>query len=110
MLETGANIAVIFLIMEFLIIVLLVLAVTVLLAVMTKRVRDKVEQVMPAIQGKARQLSTTTENVSQKVAEPFIRMEQGQARIAAMFRRASAFGGNGGQSASYHGQDKATEE
>lgn len=110
MLETGANIAIIFLIMQFLIVVVLTLAVIILLTVMTKRLRDKIEQVMPTIQGKARQLSVTTENASQKVAEPFLRVEQSQARVSAMFRRASAFGGRPAQSASYQHQDEAKEK
>jgi hypothetical protein len=110
MLETGANIAIIFLIIQFLIVVVLALAVTILLTVMTKRVRGKVEQVMPTIQSKTRQLSNTTESVSQKVAEPFIRLEQSQARMAAMFRRATAFGSGPAQSNSYQDQTKATEE
>lgn len=110
MLETGANIAIIFLIMEFLIVVSLALAVTILMAVMTKRMRDKVEQVMPTIQDKAHQLSTTTEDISQKVAQPFIRFEQGQARMAAMFRRATTFSSRSAQSGGYYDQTKATEE
>lgn len=108
MLETGANIATIFLILQFMIIMIVVLAVSILMAVAALRMRRKVEQVMPTVQDKARQVSTATESVSHKVAEPFIRVEQSQARLSAMFRRAFAFAGSSEQSGAYH--EKATEE
>lgn len=92
MLETGANIATIFLILEFLVVMLLTLAVVVVLARATLLMRRKVQQVMPSVQYKARQLSTTSESVSQKVAEPFIRLEQSQARFRAMRQRAFGAG------------------
>lgn len=100
MLETGANIATIFLLMEFLIVMLLTLAVIILLARMSLVTRRKVRDVMPSLQYKARQLSTTSESVSQKVAEPFIRAEQSQARFRGMRQR--AFGGSQVQPDSQH--------
>ncbi len=105
MLETGANIATIFLILEFLVVVFVVLAVVIALTVGTQRTRRKIEEVMPAVQGKARQLSSTTENVSQKVASPFIRFQASQARFHGMRERVFH-----GSSAQPGGQQQDTKE
>jgi hypothetical protein len=87
-LDTLANIATIFLILQALIILIVLLAVSFGLARAMMIVRRKTVEVMPQIQGKARQLADTTETVSQKVASPFIRLEANQARLRGMGQRA----------------------
>jgi hypothetical protein len=86
-LETFANIATIFLIIQALVILVVLLALSIGLARATLVVRRKVVQVMPQIQGQARRLAGTTETVSQKVASPFIRLETNQARFRGMRQR-----------------------
>lgn len=94
-LDTLANIATIFLILETLVILVVLLAVSFGLARAMMIVRRKTVEVMPRIQGKARQLADTTETVSHKVASPFIRLDANQARLRGMGRR--AFYGSKGQ-------------
>ncbi len=67
-LDTFANIATIFLIIEALVILVVLLAVSFGLARAMMLVRRKVVEVMPQIQGQARRLADTSESVSQKVA------------------------------------------
>lgn len=91
-LNTLANIAAIFLIIQALIILVVLLVLSFGLARATMIVRRKTVEVMPQIQGKARQLADTTETVSQKVASPFIRLETAQARLRGMNQRVFAGG------------------
>jgi cell shape-determining protein MreC len=91
MLETVANIATIFLVMQGLIILVVVTALSIGLAKAMMVVRQKTVQVMPQIQGQARRLATTTDSVSQKVASPFIGLNARQERFRGMRRR--VFGG-----------------
>ncbi len=90
MLETVANIATIFLVIQGLIILVVVTVLSVGLAKATMVVRQKTVQVMPQIQSQARRLATSTDNVSQKVASPFIAMNARQERFQGMRRRAFA--------------------
>ena len=87
-LNTLANIATIFLILEGLIILIVLLALSFGLARAMMIVRRKTIEVMPQIQGQARRLADTSETVSQKVASPFIRLEANQARLRGMRQRA----------------------
>ncbi len=86
-LNTFANIATIFLIIEALVILVVLLALSFGLARATMLVRRKVVEVMPQIQGQARRLADTSESVSHKVASPFIRLETSQARWRGMRQR-----------------------
>ena len=92
-LDTLANIATMFLIIEALVILIVLLVLSFGLARAMMIVRRKTVEVMPQIQGKARQLAVTTDNVSQKVASPFIRAEASQARLRGMRERVMT-GGN----------------
>jgi hypothetical protein len=103
-LDTLANIATIFLIIEALVVLVVLLAVSFGLARATMLVRRKVVQIMPQIQGQARRLAGTTETVSQKVAAPFIRFETSQARFRGMSQR--AFYGGKAQSGHQHSEPK----
>lgn len=105
MLDTGANIATIFLIMQGLILLVIVLALTILMTFLTINMHRKVREVMPLIQGHARRLSSTSEDVSRKVAAPFVRLNAGQARFQGMRNR--VFAGGSGKPGS---QKEATEE
>jgi hypothetical protein len=105
MLGTAANIATIFLVIQGLIILIVLLALTVVMTKVTIELRRKVREVMPQIQGHARRLSSTTEDVSQKVAAPFVRLNASQARFHAMRNR--AFAGGSGKPGS---QQEATKE
>lgn len=86
-LNTLANIATIFLIIETLAILVVLLVLSFGLARAAMVVRRKTIEVMPQIQGQARRLADTSETVSQKVASPFIRVETSQARWRGMRRR-----------------------
>lgn len=92
MLETVANIATIFLVIQGLIILIVITVMSFGLARAMMIVRQKTVQVMPQIQGQARRLATTTDNVSQKVASPFIGLNARQKRFQGMRRRAFARG------------------
>lgn len=83
-LNTFANIATIFLIIETLVILVVLLVLSFGLARAAMVVRRKTVEVMPQIQGQARRLASNSENVSQKVASPFIRLETGRARWRGM--------------------------
>ena len=86
-LDTVANIATIFLIIEALVILVVLLVLSFGLARATMVVRRKVIEIMPQIQGQARRMADTSETVSQKVASPFIRLESSQARFRGMRQR-----------------------
>jgi hypothetical protein len=88
MLETVANIATIFLVMQGLIILVVVTALSIGLAKAMMVVRQKTVQVMPQIQGQARRLAANTDSISEKVASPFIGLNARQERFQAMRRRA----------------------
>lgn len=103
-LETFANIATIFLVIQALVILVVLLALSIGLARATLVVRRKVVEVMPQIQGQARRLADTSETVSQKVASPFIRLETSQARFRGMRQR--AFYGDRAQPGSRHHESK----
>lgn len=92
MLETVANIATIFLVLQGLIILAVVTVLSFGLARAMMIVRQKTVEVMPQIQGQARRLATTTDNVSQKVASPFIGLNARQERFHAMRQRAFSGG------------------
>ena len=104
MLETVANIATIFLVIQGLIILILITVMSFGLARAMMIVRQKTVQVMPQIQGQARRLAGTTETVSQKVAAPFIRFETSQARFRGMSQR--AFYGGKARSGHQHSEPK----
>lgn len=87
MLETVANIATVFLVIQGLIILLVVTVMSFGLARAMMIVRQKTVQAMPQIQGQARRLATTTDNVSQKVASPFIGLNARQERFRGMRQR-----------------------
>ena len=103
-LDTVANIATIFLIMQALVILIVLMVVSLGLARATMLMRRKVVQVMPQIQGQARRLADTSETVSQKVASPFVRLEQSQARGRGM--RQHVFYGNRAPSGSRQQESK----
>ena len=104
MLGTAANIATIFLVIQGLIILIVLLALTVVMTKLTIEMRRKAREVMPQIQGQARRLADTSETVSQKVASPFIRLETSQARFRGMRQR--AFYGGRAQPGSHHQEPK----
>lgn len=87
MLETVANIATIFLVIQGLIVLAVVTALSFGLAKAMIIVRHKTVEVMPQIQSQARRLATTTDNVSGKVAAPFIGLNARQERLRGMRRR-----------------------
>ena len=95
MLETIANIATIFLVIQGLIVLALVTVLSFGLAKAMMIVRQKTMQIMPQVQGQARRLAVTTDDVSQKVAAPFIGLNTRQTRFQAMAGR--AFTGAGSQ-------------
>jgi hypothetical protein len=105
MLETIANIATIFLVLQGLIVLVVVVALCLGLAKAMMMVRHKTVEVMPQVQGQARRLAATTDQVSQKVATPFISLETRQARFRAM--RRAAFAGDQRQP---HTQPENSEE
>ncbi|MEI2693067.1 MAG: hypothetical protein V9H69_26450 [Anaerolineae bacterium] len=88
MLETIANIAAIFLILQGLVVLVVVAGLCVGLAKAMMVLRHKTVEVMPQVQGQARRLAATTDNVSQKVSSPFISLDTRQARFRAMRRAA----------------------
>ncbi len=88
MLETIANIATIFLVIQGLIVLALVTVLSFGLAKAMMIVRQKTMQIMPQVQGQARRLAVTTDDVSQKVAAPFIGLNTRQARFQTMAGRA----------------------
>lgn len=92
MLETVANIATIFLILQGLVVLAVVVALCAGLAKAMMVVRHKTVEIMPQVQGQARRLASTTDQVSQKVASPFVSLDSRQARFRAM-RRAAFAGG-----------------
>ena len=89
MLTTAANVASLILIMHMAVIIVLVLVLGIgtLKAMMV--LNSKLRIYMPQFQGYARQLSRSTESVSQRVASPFLNFESKQARRAAMRSRAA---------------------
>ena len=85
-LSIAADIATLLIVAQTILILLIPLA---LLAVMVKgmiELNRKLKVVMPQIQGYARQLSSTTDRVSQRIAEPVIKREARVARRQAMRR------------------------
>lgn len=89
MLTTAANVASLILIvhMAVIIVLLLVLGAGALKAMLV--LNSKLRVFMPQFQGYARQLSRSTESVSQRVASPFLKYESKQARLGAMRSRAT---------------------
>jgi hypothetical protein len=103
-LDTVANVATILLIIEALVILVVLLAVSFGLARAMMIVRRKTVEVMPQIQGQARRLADTSETASQKVASPFIRLETSQARLRGMRQR--VFSGSKAQPGSQQPEPK----
>ena len=94
MLDTAADIAIIFLALESLLLLVAALAFSVLMAKMSIRARQKVQGFIPTVQTQAGKLADVTETVSQKVAEPFIRLDARRTRVQAMGKHAVAPGSN----------------
>lgn len=87
MLETVANIAAIFLVLEGLVVLAVVTVLCFGLAKAMIIVRHKTVEIMPQVQGQARRLAVTTDDISQKVASPFIGLNARQTRFQAMAGR-----------------------
>ncbi|MER2598329.1 MAG: hypothetical protein ABTQ73_02290 [Caldilineales bacterium] len=88
MLETGVDIALIFLTLQALVLLVFVVILTALMAKATAVVRSKVQSFTPVVQEKSQQLADITDTASHKVAEPFIRLDARRARAEAMVKQA----------------------
>lgn len=89
MFTTAASVAALIIIVHLVVLMIVALALGAgsLKAMMV--VNSKLRQVMPQAQGYARLLSRKTDDVSQKVAAPFIALDAKQARGAAMRSQAT---------------------
>lgn len=90
MLETGVDIAIIFLTLEALVLLVIVVILAAAMAKATAMARSKVQSFIPRVQEKSQQLADVTDTASQKVAEPFIRLDAKRARVEAMVKQAAA--------------------
>ena len=88
MLEVGANIAVIFLVLQSMLLLIVLVVMSFAMAKLASMLRKKVVSVTPDIQQRAVQLAVKTEAVSDKVVEPLIKVQMKQARAGGMVRRA----------------------
>ena len=87
MLTTAANVATLIIVVHFAVLIVLTLVVGAgsLKAMMV--LNSKLRTVMPQVQGYARLLSKKTDDVSQRVAAPFVALDAKQAQGAAMQSR-----------------------
>ena len=89
MLTTAANVASLILMAQMAVIIVLVLVLGIGTIKAMLVLNSKLRIYMPQFQGYARQLSRSTESVSQRVASPFLKYESKQARLGAMRSRAT---------------------
>ena len=83
MIPTGADVATLIIVFQFMILIIITLALTAGAMYGMIMLNRKIKEVMPLVQTKSRQLADTTENISNKAASPFIAMEGGQAKLKA---------------------------
>ncbi|MEZ4767271.1 MAG: hypothetical protein R2844_02460 [Caldilineales bacterium] len=83
MISTGADVATLIIVFQFMILIVLTLALTAAALYAMFKLNAKVKEIMPLVQNKSRQLADTTENLSNKAASPFMAMEGGQAKLKA---------------------------
>ena len=81
MIPTGADVATLIIVFQFMILIIITLALTAGAMYGMIMLNRKIKEVMPLVQTKSRQLADTTENISNKAASPFIAMEGGQAKL-----------------------------
>lgn len=80
MLQTGADVATLLIVFQFMILIIITLAMTAVAVYSMIMLNRKIKEIMPMVQYRSRQLADTTENLSNKAASPFIGREAGQAR------------------------------
>ena len=80
MLPTGADVATLIIVFQFMILIIIALAVTAGAAYSFVVLNRKIKEIMPLVQYRSRQLADTTEKISNKAASPFMGVEAGQAR------------------------------
>ncbi len=80
MLPTGADVAMLIIVFQYLVLIVIALVVTAGTAYALIQLNHKVKEIMPVVQQKSRQAADTTDRVSNKVAGPFISREAGSAR------------------------------
>ncbi len=83
MIPTGADVATLIIVFQFMILIIITLALTAGAMYGMIMLNRKIKEVMPLVQTKSRQLADTTENISNKAASPFIAVEGGQAKLKA---------------------------
>lgn len=83
MIPTGADVATLIIVFQFMILILITLALTAGAIYGMIMLNRKIKEIMPLVQTKSRQLADTTENLSNKAASPFIAMEGRQAKLKA---------------------------
>lgn len=80
MLQTGADVATLIIVFQFMILIVITLAMTAAAVYAMIMLNRKIKEIMPMVQYRSRQLADTTEKISNKAASPFIAMDAGQAK------------------------------
>ena len=83
MLQTGADVATLLIVFQFMILIIITLAMAAGAMYAMIMLNRKIKEIMPMVQGRSRQLAETTDKISNKAAGPFIAAEAKQAKIKA---------------------------
>ncbi|MCO5245949.1 MAG: hypothetical protein M9927_19405 [Anaerolineae bacterium] len=83
MLQTGADVATLLIVFQFMILIIITLAMAAGAMYAMIMLNRKIKEIMPMVQGRSRQLAETTDKISNKAAGPFIAAEAKQAKLKA---------------------------
>lgn len=83
MLQTGADVATLLIVFQFMILIIITLAMAAGAMYAMIMLNCKIKEIMPMVQGRSRQLAETTDKISNKAAGPFIAAEAKQAKLKA---------------------------
>lgn len=80
MLPTGADVATLIIVFQFMVLIIIAVALTAVALYSLMMLNRKIKEIMPMVQYRSRQVADTAENLSNKAAGPFVSYEAGQAR------------------------------
>ena len=83
MLQTGADVATLLIVFQFMILIIITLAMAAGAMYAMIMLNRKIKEIMPMVQSRSRQLAETTDKISNKAAGPFIAAEAKQAKLKA---------------------------